>query len=471
MIFLLALSACQQLPDKPLDHKQQDKPDSTTAKITFPKLAHNTISGTDATIKSDHNALVAVSETTSTPEQESTTHKTTPPEPDDLWLHFRDGLQLEYQGEPAVKRQITRYQKHTYMLEHSLERMRYYLFFVMEELKKQHVPYDVALLPIIESQYNPHASARGSVGMWQFMSITARHYQLHTNSWYDGRKDPVASSKAAAAYFHYLMKRFNNDLLLATAAYNAGEGTVSNAMRRNKRQGKPTDYWHLDLPRITKSYVPQMIALAEIFQHPEKYGLKLEPLENKPWFRPITIDNGINLDQVASILHVSQQEMHYLNAGIKTGTWPDTRQYTINIPVSTLPEGPELLAKAPRVAITLRTYHLIKTGESLGSIAQQYHVNISQLKYWNGLHSNTIIAGKKLLIKKALPVKSGSLASANGNNTKAQIHTVKSGESLWKIAHLYKVDISELAQWNHKSIDSQLKIGEKLIIHDVTQEY
>ncbi len=445
ILFTLVLTACQNISERQADetgHKQPTKKHHNEKTTALPEQTEN----------SRH-------EETNTELLANTPTTVEIPTVSNLWPRFQSNLQLDYIDQPRVKDSIQWYIKNRRILEDFQLRAQYYLFFIMDVLEKQDIPFDVALIPIIESQYNPFASGGQPAGLWQFMPATGRRFNLTKNAWYDGRKDPVESTKAVAAYFRYLMNMFDNDILLSLAAYNSGEGTVQNAINKNRRAGKPVDYWHLDLPGITDAYIPKMIALAEILKHPEKYELNLLAIKDEAYFVPIKIPGPMSLTQVASALNIPGDELYYLNAGLNRNTRPDRSQSLINIPADKADNAQKLLITAPAPSGVNSQKHLITSGETLGSIARKYHVSTQQIKEWNHLSSDIIIKGKTLNITAPTVIKD------NKEKTATIQHKVKSGESLWKIAQIYKVKVTALAQWNKKSIESPLKTGETLLIY------
>ncbi|TDV72776.1 membrane-bound lytic murein transglycosylase D [Pseudomonas sp. LP_7_YM] len=189
-----------------------------------------------------------------------------------------------------------------------------YLHFIAESLDQRGMPSELALLPIVESAYNPKAnSIRDAAGLWQFMAATGRDFNLRQTAWYDGRRDVVASSKAAMDYLTRLHTQFNGDWLLAMAAYNAGEGTVSRAVEANRQRGMPTDYWHLNLPRETQDYVPRLLALSLLVREPETYGVQLNPVANAPYFTSIELTRAVDLSQLAASAGIDEAVLLGLN--------------------------------------------------------------------------------------------------------------------------------------------------------------
>lgn len=205
-----------------------------------------------------------------------------------------------------------------------------YLYYVVEQVEKRNMPGEIALLPMIESAFEPKAtSPKGAAGLWQFIPGTGRHFGLKQDKYYDGRRDITASTQAALDYLEFLHAKFNKNWILALAAYNAGEGTVQQAINRNKRAGKPISFWSLNLPKETKDYVPKLLALAEVVGHPEKHAISLPHIENKPYFMPVDPGKAMDFNKVAKLADIQVKEIQRLNPGYKQS--------------STHPKGPQQL--------------------------------------------------------------------------------------------------------------------------------
>lgn len=199
-------------------------------------------------------------------------------------------------------------------LRNASQRASPYLYFIVENLVQRAMPAELALLPIIESAYSPKAtSIRGAAGLWQFMAATGRDFNLRQTAWYDGRRDVVASSKAAMDYLRRLHDQFGGDWLLAMAAYNAGEGTVTRAVVANQRRGLPTDYWHLSLPRETQDYVPRLLALSLLVREPTNYGVRLSSVANTPYFTLLDLTRPVDLGQLAANAGIDEDVLLGLN--------------------------------------------------------------------------------------------------------------------------------------------------------------
>lgn len=395
---------------------------------------------------------------------------------DDLWPRLQAGLILEYVDHPAVNSQIRWYANNPKYMERVQQRALRYLFFILDSLHQHDAPYDIALLPIIESAYEPFAYSHGQAsGLWQFIPMTGKRFQLKQDWWYDGRRDTVEATRAAISYLRYLHRFFEEDWQLALAAYNAGEGTVRRAIKKNEQLNKPTDFWHLDLPPETRAYVPKMIALAEVFRDPARYNLPLLSIPNKPYFVEVPLDGQLDLMQAAELAKISIEELYYLNPGFNRWATPPGKGFSLKIPVSAELDFKTNLAQLPANQRVTWQRHTIKKGDSLNSIARQYNSDIDWIKQINKLQSNTIVVGQTLMVPVASANKQHYRFSqterlnqrqnqAPANNLTRVNYTVKAGDTFWSIAKAHKVEIKNLARWNNKAPKDALRIGEKLVI-------
>lgn len=388
-----------------------------------------------------------------------------------VWDRIRNGFQLQdkYNINPRIERQRLWFIGNPSFIAQSSRRGSMYMHYIVERLEERNMPLELALLPIIESAYNPFALSRSNAaGIWQFIPTTGRHFNLQQNHAYDGRRDITASTNAALTYLDRLYNMFNGDWLLALAAYNSGEGTVSRAIERNQKLGLPTDYWNLPLPQETRDYVPKLLALAQIVQTPRHYGILLEPINNQPYFAAVKVKRGIDLNQVAARTGLDVNELHHLNPAFKQRI--------------TTHEGAHLLVPTDKVAeltatlttikpVELRTWqnHQVRRGESLYSIANRYRMSVAELKAANKLSSNRIKPGQKLLIPSRQNGTAARQVAAQTSKPAVRVHKVRSGENLWSIAKKSGVSVNELKRWNNLS-RTQLKIGQTLKIHSSTQK-
>ena len=395
---------------------------------------------------------------------------------DDIWLRLRSGLILEYVDNPRVNAQLRWYVNNPQYLERVQQRSARYLYYILEQLHIHDVPYDMALLPIVESAYQPFAYSHGqAAGLWQFIPMTGRRFNLEQNWWIDERRDVVDSTYAAIRYLKYLNRFFDGDWELALAAYNAGEGTVRNAIRRNQRRGRPTDFWHLDLPAETQAYVPKMIALSEVFSNPERYEIPQVSIPNRPYFTSVTLNEQIDLLQAADLAGISIEELYHLNPALNRWATPPGGNYQLKLPLNAEMRFVSALSELPVEQRVTWQRHTIASGESLNSIAQKYRSNIDWIREANQLRSDIIVAGRTLMI----PVASGDQRHyrysqserlsqrqnrAPGNNLQKIDYRVQAGDSFWKIARDHGVEIQALARWNNKAPRDVLHEGETLAI-------
>ncbi|RFQ41161.1 LysM peptidoglycan-binding domain-containing protein [Pseudomonas sp. ATCC 13867] len=382
----------------------------------------------------------------------------------DIWERMRVGFQLQDQIDtnPRIERQRLWFMSNPSFLENASERGSPYMHYVVERLEERDMPLELALLPVIESSYNPMAVSRAqAVGLWQFIPSTGTHFNLRQTNFYDGRRDITASTNAALTYLTRLHDMFNGDWLLALAAYNAGEGTVSRAIERNQRLGLPTDYWNLPLPKETQDYVPKLLALSQLVMAPNIYGISLNPIANEPYFTSIRVKPGLDLSRVAALADLDEDELYQLNPAFKRRITRDGPQHLL-VPLDkadTLKAGIDTLKPQPLVASatskSLQQYR-VRKGDSLHSIAQRYRLSVAELKSANRLSANRLRSGQVLVIPGqpgrpvVEPESPRQLAQVERASTRAtaRSYTVKSGDTLWQIAKKNDVDVADIKRWN-----------------------
>lgn len=398
---------------------------------------------------------------------------------DDLWQRLRDGMQLDHSvNDPRVQKEIAFYARNQRLLNHIAQQASLYLYFVLDELEQRNMPLELALIPAMESTYNPLArSPGGAIGMWQFMPGTARVYGLHTDNNFDERRDVVESTRAALDYLTRLDRKLGGGWLNAVASYNTGELNIIAAMRRNERQGKSTDYWQLQLRAPTSHYVPRLIALSKVLANPERYGIELMPIENSPVFATVTMDSRINLVQAANTAGISTPQLFALNPGLNRNALP-RGAYTLHVPVGKRAEFQRALAAATPQTYTTQlasaqngSRYTIQRGDSLGAIAKRFGTSIDNLRAANGIKGNTIRAGQTLTIPGSDRIATAAFVppalvspSPTASAPAKQTYTVKDGDTLWRIARELNVSSRALAKWNGLSSDN-LRAGQKLTLH------
>ena len=249
----------------------------------------------------------------------------------DVWQRIRSKLELTIPENPRVASQRAWFIKHPSYLNRVAKRAEPFLFYIVEALEANDIPVEIALLPIVESAFDPFAYSHGRAsGMWQFVPGTGKRFGMKQNWWYDGRRDVVASTQGAIKYLKYLHKFFDGDWMLALAAYNSGEGRVQRAVRNNKKKNRPTDFWSLDLPKETRAYVPKLLALADIVKRSDEFKIKLHKIDNSAVISQVDIGSQLDLAKAAQLAQLSLTELQRLNPGFnRWATDPDGPHYLL----------------------------------------------------------------------------------------------------------------------------------------------
>ena len=393
----------------------------------------------------------------------------------DLWVLIRDELTFDTNlHQSSVKARLNWFSNNQDYIDRVAERAQPYLFHIVTRLQERNMPLDLALLPIVESAYQPFAySPSRASGIWQFIPATGKRYGLKQNWWYDGRRDIVAATEAALDYLEMLHKRFNGNWFHALAAYNAGEGNVERAIRRNKRAGKPTDFWSLRLPRETRGYVPSLLAVAELLKHQDKYHISFNEIPNQPYFESVDVGSQIDLATVAELSGLGMDEVYTLNPGFNRWATDPDGPYDILVPRDRAEAFKQKLAALPESQRISWRRHTIREGESLGSIARRYNTSVTTLKTTNKLRGNLIRAGHSLLIPTAKKDAKHYSLSADARrfrglkttgDGKRYVYTIRRGDNLWDISRSYGVSVKELTRWNGIASRSILRPGQKLVV-------
>jgi len=394
--------------------------------------------------------------------------------------HFKLDLTLDNR---RIQNQLNWYLRNPSYLDRTFKRSARYIHFIVEEVIKRDLPMELALLPFVESAYDPFAYSHGRAsGLWQFIPGTGKIYGLHQNWWYDGRRDVPASTKAALDYLSYLNKRFDGNWLHALAAYNSGSGRVGKAIRKNKKKSKSTDFWSLKLPRETKAYVPKLLALAKIVLNAETYGVSLPPIPDTPYFKIVQTGAQIDLAQAASLANIDINEIYKLNPGFNQWASAPLGPHRLLVPAEKAQEfTTNLKALPPNKRLNWNRYS-VRRGDSLIRIAKKFNTTPKLIKQVNHLRSNMIREKQKLLIPIASKGKSyydlsqqNRLKSKQNNLTGAQgstklYYTVKPGDTIWDLSLAHKVGVRSLAKWNGMAPTDVLKPGKKLLIWSKAKE-
>ncbi|REG86515.1 lytic transglycosylase [Marinomonas pollencensis] len=416
-------------------------------------------------------------EATSSDDQQADVVASEPQPPKDLWVRMRQGFALDLDiNKPRLSSQLRWYSSHLNYLDRVSVRGQRYLYYIVSELEKAGIPSEIALLPIVESGFDPFGYSHGRAsGPWQFIPSTGQMYGLDQNWWYDGRRDIIGSTQAAIAYLTRLNKMFDGNWLQALAAYNSGEGTVSRAIRKNKRAGKPTDFWSLDLPSETRAYVPKLLALAKIIKDPKKYHYKTHFIANKPYFESVNIGGQLDLAQAAEMADISIDEVYLLNPGFNQWATAPDGPHRLLIPIKKAKLFRKKLAEIPADERVTWVRYSVKAGDNLLLVAKNHNTTVSVLEEVNKMSSTMIRVGQELMIPVAgNKIESYTLSShqrllakqsrAPGRNRIKINYTVKAGDSLWLIANRYDTDTKTLARWNNMGLADPLHPGKKLVV-------
>jgi membrane-bound lytic murein transglycosylase D len=469
---LLLLSSCQALQEG------QPQPEPVLAAATG---GSNTASDTTT----DTITIIPDAELSSALEKQAGTAilevAIDPTEEDELtaqvgaWHRLQQGMQLNSVDNSRIQAQLNWYLEHRDYLTRVMERAKPILPFILDELEKENLPTELALLPIVESAYQPFAYSPGRAsGLWQIIPSTGRYLGLKQNWWYDGRRDMIASTRAAIRYLVSLSGQFNGDWQLALASYNAGPGRIRSAVRYNEKKNLPTDFWHLTkIHKETTDYVPKFMALKELFENPEKYDLDLFPIDDKHSYALVEFDGQLDLALAADLAGMTINELYQLNPAFNRWATPPKGPHRLLLPLDKAEDFKIALQQvAPEKRINW-VRHEITPGENLGTISRRYHSSIALIKSVNNIKGTQIRAGKYLMVPTATKSLKTYTMSKNSRLSKIQnkarsgtkkTHIVRPGQSLWEISGNYGVTTAALAKWNGMAKKDTLRVGQKLIV-------
>jgi len=317
----------------------------------------------------------------------------------DIWERLRTGLRFSQNAAPSVQDHIDNFRNHPHHIEQLLQRGQPYLSYILSRVEERGLPTELVLLPAIESAFDPFStSPAGAAGIWQLMPVTAKHVGLRQDWWFDGRRDIVAATEAALDYLSELHQSFDGDWLLALAAYNAGRTRVNEAIRLNRSQGKPVDFWHLSLPEETREYVPRLIALRAIVSNPDAYNITLPDMAITPHFTVVDTGGLLDLQVAARLSGTTVEELQRLNPGLIRSTTPPDSPHTLLIPRASEQHFREQLARLPADQRVLSVKYRVRWGDTLSAIAQDCRTTVARLRQVNQLGSARIFAGKFLIV-------------------------------------------------------------------------
>lgn len=397
--------------------------------------------------------------------------------PANLWVRLRRGFRLNGENRPEVQRWIAFYTNPPTRVEHVLQRATPYLWRITQAVDKRNMPLEIALLPAVESGFNPYAySHSDAAGLWQFIPSTARRFGLRSDWWYDGRRDIPSATKAALNYLEYLHSALGT-WPRALAAYNCGEGCIQGAMQLNVSQGKPVDYWDLPLRNETANYVPKLLAVAAIVAHPKRYNVTLPTLPNSPHLKLVSIPGQMDLTLAAKLADVSVRKILQLNPGYNRWATDPHGPHRLLIPANHARHFKTALANLPKKDLVRWHRHRIQRGDTLIALAHHYNTTVPVLKQINHLSGTRIRVGHELLIPAsmhsvnpgtmALIARRRRLANAPYRRRQRLVHyRVKQGDTLWDVSRAHSISVSQIARWNGISRHAVLHPGETLVLHN-----
>jgi membrane-bound lytic murein transglycosylase D len=391
------------------------------------------------------------------------------PEAGDLWLRIRAGFAIEDLKGPLVRQKTKQYAARPEYLQRILARSKLYLYHIVEEIEKRGLPTELALLPMVESAFNPMAYSRAHAsGIWQFIPGTGKRFELEQNTWYDGRRDIIDSTNGALDYLTKLHGMYG-DWHLALASYNWGENAVRKAIARNKAQKKKTDYASLRMPKETRHYIPKLQALENIIADPETFGVDLDAIPNQPYFAVITDAPDIDVHVAARLADMSVAEFIALNPGFSRPLIRSSAARRIILPSDRVVAFYDALDQLDEADLVSWEVYNPQPGEKLEAIAKRFEMSLAELKRVNGLPVNSSKVPKELVVPKngearatlaELPLMYAPPIPPKG--AVRAVHVVKPGETLSSIATKYRVSVDSLKRGNN--LGRFLQVGQKIYI-------
>ncbi|HSI38713.1 MAG TPA: LysM peptidoglycan-binding domain-containing protein [Methylotenera sp.] len=421
---------------------------------------------------------------------------------DDLWQRIKNGYAMPDSNSALISRHENWYSSRPDYMRRMVERSQRYLFHIVEEVEKRGMPTEIALLPMIESAYNPNAYSRSSAsGIWQFIPSTGKNFGLKQNWWVDNRRNVTAATDAALTYLQKLHAMFGA-WDLALAAYNAGEGTVGRAIERNRRLGLPTDYESLNLPPETRNYVPKLQAIKNLMTNPNNYGLEIQSIANTAYFTSVKAPAQIDAHLAAKLAEISYDEFIALNPSYNRPVITKSGDsHDLLLPISAAQTYKDNLAAYDKPLVSWQTYHA-KRGERMDNIAKKFGIQVAQLRDVNGLSSQKKIGKSSTILVpngnqtnfKSTETKDSSssieavnddsttnnvnseldVASAENNNNEIDpaaqgsvTYKVKRGDRMQAIAKRYGVSVKQIMASNSLK-NNRVKAGQLLTIETTT---
>ena len=380
--------------------------------------------------------------------------------PIDIWERIRRELTIKIPDDQIAATSI--YRERLYKNQSAVNRIsksgQRYLFHTLSRAQELDLPVELALLPFVESEFDPYAkSVDGATGIWQFMPATGKEWGLKSNWWYDGKKDVLASTEAALKFLSYLHQKFDEDWLLAMAAYNTGPTRVNRAIKKNKTQDKGIRFWDLDLPKETTAYVPKLLVLCELINNPKSFEVNLPSIANRPYFQRVKIPGQLDLMQAADLAGLKPETIYELNPGFNQWATDPSGPHYLLLPIGVSDRFITQLESLDENDLVRWDRYKIRRGDSLSRIASRYKIEVAVLKEINGMDDDLIIAGKEIMVPR------GS-AWADKQSPREQLYIVLKGDTLWNISKKFKVSIEDLVLWNELNLEKPLQINQEIKI-------
>ncbi len=441
LVLLLAAAAagCAQTPSEP----SSSLPDQVIRNVPSPR---------------------AVTTPARAPALEAPLHDEMPPIPivyADTMDRIRAGMQLADVDHPWVQVEFDWLVRNGDYLNRVFSRAQRYLNYIAIEVQAQGLPMELALLPVVESAFNPFAYSRShAAGLWQFIPGTGKLFDLKQDYWQDQRRDVLESTRAALEYLTYLNNVFAGDWQLAVASYNYGSGNVRRAIARNRALGRDTDFFSLSLPAETRAYVPKLLALSRLVRNPGAYGITLPAVPDAPYFRIVETGGPMELRLAASLAGVDVEELHALNPGWNQWVTGPDGPHRLLVPAVVADEFvPRLAALSGAARAGLAAYD-VAPGDTLHAIAGRHKVPVEFLQRMNDTDGAGLVAGQTMWVPagEVAPLRTGLVHAATAR------HVVRPGDSLWSISRRYGMSVNELARVNKLSVKSTLHPGQKLSV-------
>lgn len=386
----------------------------------------------------------------------------------DIWARIRSGFALKLPSSKEVRKNEASYTRDPQYLYRMTEQSERYLYYIVEEVERRGMPAEIALLPMVESAFDPEAeSGSKAVGLWQFIPSTGESFGLTQNWWLDDRKDVIAATSAALDYLQYLYDKFNN-WELALAAYNWGQGAVLRSIAKNRENGLPVNFHDIRLPDETRNHIHKIIAIKNIIANPEDYGVKLSAIPNRPYFDKVETEDHMDIELVAKLADISVDEFNALNPAHKRVVVKvDEPPRIMLLPANKVETFLTNLEDYEEPLISWQMHH-VKKGENVKEISQRHSISMAQLKKVNGIAGNRIAHGQRILVPLTEKNIGADITLVRKKPARAKkpgkhlVYIIKKGDTLLNIARRHGLTVKQIKSWN--SGGDHLGIGQRLIL-------